>query len=43
MLMILLYTLSVIKNLVCDNNCSWLLNFNLTYKRHYGLHQELVC
>ena len=32
MLMILLYTLNEIRHLICGNNSSWLLNFNLTYK-----------
>ena len=32
MLMILLSTLNVIKNLICGNNYNWLLNFNLIYE-----------
>ena len=32
MLMIPLSTLSVIRHLICSNNYSWLLNFNLTNK-----------
>ena len=32
MLMILLSTLSVIRHLICDNNESWLLAWNLTYE-----------
>ena len=30
-LMILLSTLTVIRDLICGNNCSWLLNLNLIY------------
>ena len=32
MLMIPLFTLNVIRCLLCGNNWSWLLNLNLTYK-----------
>ena len=32
MLMILIFTLSVIRHLICDNNQNWLLNLNLIYK-----------
>ena len=43
MLMILLSILNMIKHLICDNNCKWLLNLKLIYATLWTGAEWLVC